>query len=116
MISSVSCTLRPNASPLDIMRATFPMGSMTGAPKLSAMKHIAQLEEIGRGLYSGALGYVDPKGDWDLNVVIRSLMHHAETERVDATFGGAITLLAEAESEYDECLLKAQALRNCFAP
>ena len=116
MISSISCTVSPDASPLDIMRATFPMGSMTGAPKLSAMKHIAQLEETGRGLYSGALGYVDPKGDWDLNVVIRSLMHHAETERVDATFGGAITLLAEAESEYDECLLKAQALRNCFAP
>jgi len=116
MISSVSCTLRPNASPLDIMRATFPMGSMTGAPKLSAMKHIAQLEEIGRGLYSGALGYVCPNGDWDLNVVIRSLMHHAATGRVDATFGGAITLLAEAESEYDECLLKAQALRNCLVP
>ena len=116
MISSVSCTLRPDASPLDIMRATFPMGSMTGAPKLSAMKHIARLEETGRGLYSGALGYVCPNGDWDLNVVIRSLMHHAETGRVDATFGGAITLLAEAESEYDECLLKAKALRNCLEP
>jgi para-aminobenzoate synthetase component 1 len=116
MISSVSCTLRPDASPLDIMRATFPMGSMTGAPKLSAMKHIARLEETGRGLYSGALGYVCPNGDWDLNVVIRSLMHHAETGRVDATFGGAITLLAEAEAEYDECLLKAKALRNCLEP
>lgn len=116
MISSVSCTLRPDASPLDIMRAAFPMGSMTGAPKLSAMKHIARLEETGRGLYSGALGYVCPNGDWDLNVVIRSLMHHAETGRVDATFGGAITLLAEAEAEYDECLLKAQALRNCLEP
>ena len=90
------------------------MGSMTGAPKLSAMKHIAQLKRP--TLVQRGLGYVDPKGDWDLNVVIRSLMHHAETERVDATFGGAITLLAEAESEYDECLLKAQALRNCFAP
>ena len=116
MISSVSCTLRPDASPLDIMRATFPMGSMTGAPKLSAMKHIARLEETGRGLYSGALGYVCPNGDWDLNVVIRSLMHHAETGRVDATFGGAITLLAVAEAEYDECLLKAKALRNCLEP
>jgi para-aminobenzoate synthetase component 1 len=116
MISSVSCTLRPDASPLDIMRSTFPMGSMTGAPKLSAMKHIARLEETGRGLYSGALGYVCPNGDWDLNVVIRSLMHHAETGRVDATFGGAITLLAEAEAEYDECLLKAKALRNCLEP
>ena len=116
MISSVSCTLRSDASPLDIMRAAFPMGSMTGAPKLSAMKHISRLEGTGRGLYSGALGYACPNGDWDLNVVIRSLMHHAETERVDATFGGAITLLAEAESEYDECLLKAEALRNCLKP
>ena len=116
MISSVSCTLRSDTSPLDIMRATFPMGSMTGAPKLSAMMHIARLEETGRGLYSGALGYVCPKGDWDLNVVIRSLMHNAETGRVDATFGGAITLLAEAEAEYDECLLKAQALRKCLEP
>ena len=98
------------------MRATFPMGSMTGAPKLSAMRHIAALEEAGRGVYSGALGYVAPDGDWDLNVVIRSLMHHADTGRVDATFGGAITLLADAQEEYQECLLKAEALRQCLVP
>ena len=116
MISSVSCTLRPDATPLDVMRATFPMGSMTGAPKLSAMACIAELEGQGRGVYSGALGYVSPEGDWDLNVVIRSLMHHADSGRVDATFGGAITLLADATSEYEECLLKAKALRQCLAP
>ena len=115
MISSISCTLTENVSPLEIMRATFPMGSMTGAPKLSAMRYIAALEESGRGIYSGTIGYVSPDGDWDLNVVIRSLMHRADTGRVDATFGGAITLLANAENEYQECLLKAEALRECMA-
>ena len=116
MVSTVSCTLRSDVTPLDIMRATFPMGSMTGAPKLSAMKHIAELEGVGRGVYSGAIGYASPNGDWDLNVVIRSLMHRADTGRVDATFGGAITLLSEANAEYDECLLKAEALRECLMP
>ena len=116
MISSVSCTLADGVTPLDIMRATFPMGSMTGAPKLSAMRHIAALEETGRGVYSGAIGYVAPDGDWDLNVVIRSLMHRADNGRIDATFGGAITLLAEAHEEYQECLLKAEALRQCLVP
>jgi para-aminobenzoate synthetase component 1 len=116
MISTVACTLRPDASPLDILRATFPMGSMTGAPKLSAMRHIARLEAAGRGVYSGTIGFVDPDGDWDLNVVIRSLMHRADTGRVDATVGGAITLLSQAHSEHEECLLKAEALRQCLAP
>ena len=116
MISTVSCTLRSEVSTLDILRATFPMGSMTGAPKLSAMNHIARLEGTGRGVYSGAIGYVEPSGDWDLNVVIRSLMHRADSGRVDATVGGAITLLSQAEFEYEECLLKAEALRQCLLP
>jgi len=116
MISSVSCALRDDASPIDILRATFPMGSMTGAPKLSAMTHISRLEETGRGVYSGSFGYVEPNGDWDFNVVIRSLMHRADTGRVDATVGGAITLLSEADAEFDECLLKAEALHECLIP
>jgi len=116
MISTVKCTLRDDVGPLDIFRATFPMGSMTGAPKLSSMRHIAQLEGHGRGVYSGAVGYAEPSGGWDFNVVIRSLMHRADTGRVDATVGGAITLLSEAELEYEECLLKAEALRTCLAP
>jgi para-aminobenzoate synthetase component I len=116
MISTVTCTLRDDVGPLDIFRATFPMGSMTGAPKLSAMRHIAELEGHGRGVYSGAVGYVDPGGDWDFNVVIRSLLHRADTGRVDATVGGAITLLSEMELEHEECLLKAEALRTCLAP
>ena len=112
MISTVSCLLREDVTPLDVFKATFPMGSMTGAPKESAMKHIALQEGQGRGIYSGTLGYIDPDNNWDFNVIIRSLIHCADTGRVDATVGGAITLLADATSEYEECFLKAEALRQ----
>ena len=114
MISTVSCQLQPDATAEDVLRATFPMGSMTGAPKLSAMDLIASLEGHGRGVYSGTIGYVDAQGDWDFNVVIRSLMHRADTGRVDATVGGALTLLAQGDDEYDECLLKVAALKSCL--
>ena len=114
MISTVSCQLQPDAKSEDVLRATFPMGSMTGAPKLSAMDLIASLEGHGRGVYSGTIGYVDTQGDWDFNVVIRSLMHRADTGRVDATVGGALTLLAQGDDEYDECLLKVAALKSCL--
>lgn len=114
LISSVSCELKPTASMLDIMRATFPMGSMTGAPKPSALQHIARLEEQGRGVYSGCIGYQNPEGDFDLNVVIRTLLQNDDTGEVHATVGGAITLLSEGGHEYDECLLKAEALRQCL--
>ena len=114
MISTVSCQLQPDTTAEDVLRATFPMGSMTGAPKLSAMDLIASLEGQGRGVYSGTIGYVDAQGDWDLNVVIRSLMHRADTGRVDATVGGALTLLAQGDDEYNECLLKVAALKSCL--
>lgn len=114
MISTISCQLQSNATAEDVLRATFPMGSMTGAPKLSAMNLIASLEGHGRGVYSGTIGYVNGLGDWDMNVVIRSLMHRAESGRVDATVGGALTLLANGDDEYDECLLKVAALKTCL--
>ena len=114
MISTVSCQIQPQATAEDVLRATFPMGSMTGAPKLSAMDLIASLEGHGRGVYSGTIGYVDAQGDWDFNVVIRSLMHRADNGRVDATVGGALTLLADGDDEYDECLLKVAALKTCL--
>ena len=116
MISTVRCQIREGCSALDIFKATFPMGSMTGAPKLSAMSHIAELEGQERGIYSGTLGYQSPCGDWDFNVVIRSLIHCAASGRLDATVGGAITVLSDANGEYDECLLKAEALRKCLEP
>ena len=111
MISTVSCTLRKDVTPLEVMHATFPMGSMTGAPKRSAMDHISRIEGVQRGVYSGTIGYIDGQGDFDMNVVIRSLLHRADTGRVDATVGGALTLLAQGEEEHEECLLKIHALR-----
>ena len=86
------------------------MGSMTGAPKISAMKIIEQLEETKRGLYSGALGYFTPEGDFDFNVVIRSILYNAKTEYVSFSVGSAITAESTAIGEYEECLLKAKAM------
>ena len=110
MITEVNCELDPEAELSDILKATFPMGSMTGAPKLSAMQNIEALEEKNRGIYSGSVGYISPEGDFDLSVLIRSLFHNAETEELEASVGGAITFLSNAEDEYNECRLKADAL------
>ena len=74
------------------------------------MKNIDLLEQKGRGVYSGSVGYISPNGDFDLNVLIRSLFHNAETEIIEASVGGAITSLSNAEDEYNECVLKAEAL------
>ena len=86
------------------------MGSMTGAPKISAMKLIEQYESTKRGLYSGAVGYVSPGGDFDFNVVIRSILYNSENKYLSFMVGSAITDKAQAEQEYEECLLKAKAM------
>ncbi len=99
-------------SPGEILRTTFPMGSMTGAPKISAMNIIEKLEETKRGLYSGAIGYFTPDGDFDFNVVIRSILYNAEKKYVSFSVGSAITSLSDPELEYEECLLKAKAMRE----
>ena len=90
------------------------MGSMTGAPKVSAMKIIEQLEDTKRGLYSGAIGYIDPNGDFDFNVVIRSILYNSEKNYASFSVGGAITAASVAENEYEECLLKAKAMREAL--
>ena len=110
MISSVSCEISPNIQLSEVLRATFPMGSMTGAPKISAMKHIENFEKSKRGLYSGSVGYIDPDGDFDFNVIIRSLQYNAVNKYLSLMVGGAITIGSKALSEYEECLLKASAL------
>jgi len=110
MISTVSCTLREAIEMKDILRATFPMGSMTGAPKIRAMKLIEKFEETKRGLYSGAVGYITPDGDFDFNVVIRSIQYQSLNKYLSFMVGGAITMGSEAEKEYEECLVKAKAL------
>ena len=88
------------------------MGSMTGAPKISAMTIIERLEETRRGLYSGAVGYFTPKGDFDFNVIIRSILYNASKKYVSYSVGGAITSQSVPEKEYEECLLKAKALKQ----
>jgi para-aminobenzoate synthetase component 1 len=110
MVSTVVSEVANNLSPIAILRTTFPMGSMTGAPKISAMKLIEELEETKRGLYSGAVGYFAPNGDFDFNVVIRSLLYNSTNRYLSFSVGSAITSQAVAEQEYEECLLKAKAM------
>lgn len=110
MISTVISNVDNSISPIEILRTTFPMGSMTGAPKISAMKIIEELEETKRGLYSGAVGYFTPNNDFDFNVVIRSILYNAENEYLSFSVGSAITSQAVPELEYEECLLKAKAM------
>ena len=110
MISTVISNVENTTTAVEILKTTFPMGSMTGAPKISAMNIIEELEETKRGLYSGAVGYFTPESNFDFNVVIRSILYNAAEKYVSFSVGSAITAKAEAEQEYDECLLKAKAM------
>jgi para-aminobenzoate synthetase component 1 len=110
MISTVVSEVESSTSPIEIIKTTFPMGSMTGAPKISAMNIIENLEETQRGLYSGSIGYFMPNGDFDFNVVIRSILYNANNQYLSFSVGSAITSQSIPESEYDECLLKAKAM------
>lgn len=112
MISTVTAMVSVDKNPVDIIKETFPMGSMTGAPKVSAMKIIENLESFKRGLYSGAVGYFTPESDFDFNVVIRSILYNAAEKYVSYSVGGAITAKSIPEKEYEECLLKAKAMRE----
>ncbi|MEZ4778672.1 MAG: anthranilate synthase component I family protein [Flavobacteriaceae bacterium] len=114
LISTVQCEVNPNLSSVEILKKTFPMGSMTGAPKISAMKIIEHLEDTKRGLYSGAIGYFSPQGDFDFNVVIRSILYNKKLQYVSFSVGGAITANSIPEQEYEECLLKAKAMREAL--
>ncbi|MDB5228120.1 MAG: anthranilate synthase component family protein [Bacteroidota bacterium] len=111
MISTVTCDIYPETSFTDILKNTFPMGSMTGAPKIAAMELIEKFEETKRGLYSGAVGYITPKGNFDFNVVIRSIVYNAQTKYVSMQAGSAITIDCDAEKEYEECLVKSRAMK-----
>jgi len=110
LISTVVSQVENTISPVEIIKTTFPMGSMTGAPKISAMKIIEELEETKRGLYSGAIGYFSPEGDFDFNVVIRSILYNSKNQYLSFSVGSAITSEATPEGEYEECLLKAKAM------
>jgi para-aminobenzoate synthetase component 1 len=112
MITTVTSKLDPQYSAIEAIKKSFPMGSMTGAPKISAMKIIEELEETKRGLYSGAVGYFAPDGNFDFNVVIRSILYNQENKYISFSVGSAITSLSVPEKEYEECLLKAKAMRE----
>ena len=111
MISTVVSELKDDVHLVDVIKDTFPMGSMTGAPKISAMKIIETLEETKRGLYSGTVGYFTPMGNFDFNVVIRSILYDSEKKYLSFSVGSAITAKSTPEKEYEECLLKAKAMQ-----
>ncbi|WPR70990.1 anthranilate synthase component I family protein [Flavobacterium sp. NG2] len=115
MISTITSKISDKFTGVEVIKYSFPMGSMTGAPKISAMKIIEELEETKRGLYSGAVGYFTPTGDFDFNVVIRSILYNQENQYVSFSVGSAITSLSNPEKEYEECLLKAKAMREVLS-
>jgi len=110
MISTISCKLKKEHDFVDVLKATFPMGSMTGAPKIRAMQLIEHFERTKRGLYSGSIGYLTPDHNFDLNVVIRTLLYNKDTKYLSFSVGSAITINSDPEKEYQECLLKAKAI------
>lgn len=112
MISTVSGELKPYIRFEEILRAAFPMGSMTGAPKRRVMELIEQYEQTKRGIFSGAVGYITPDGDFDFNVVIRSIMYNETSKYLSFQAGSGITFYSEAEQEWEECLLKAEAIKR----
>lgn len=110
MISTIEAQVSAQTSSIEIIKHLFPMGSMTGAPKIKAMELIEEYEESKRGLYSGTVGYIKPDGDFDFNVIIRSLFYNKDKKHLSFQVGGAITIKSDAEKEYEECLIKAKAI------
>lgn len=115
LVSTVEGRLAANKKPFEAIKAAFPPGSMTGAPKCSAMELISQFESDPRGLYAGSIGYVSPERDFDFNVVIRTLIYDAAAGALSYHTGGAITYDSDPNEEYEEALLKAKAMRRALA-
>jgi len=114
MISTITGELKKEITFADILKATFPMGSMTGAPKRKVMELIEKYEQTKRGLYAGCVGYISPNNDFDFNVVIRSILYNSSNQYLSYQVGSGITFNSNAEKEYEECLLKAEAIRKVF--
>lgn len=112
MISTVKAIPAEGVPFTEVISQAYPMGSMTGAPKLSVLQLIEQYEKSRRGLFSGALGYITPEGDFDFNVVIRSILYNADRKYLSFTTGSAITYYADPVKEWEECLLKAEAMKK----
>lgn len=112
MISTISGKLKSDKTNAQIIQNAFPMGSMTGAPKIRAMEIIEEIEESRRGVFSGTVGYIDSKGDFDFNVIIRSIIYNSTSKKLSFHVGSAITYDSIPEMEYEECLLKAKAIMH----
>lgn len=110
LISTITCTKHPEVSDVQAIKYAFPPGSMTGAPKISAMQLCDRYENSRRGVYSGTVGYFAPSGDFDFNVIIRTLLYNSKNEYLSFHTGGALTIDADPEKEYQECLLKASGI------
>ena len=110
MITSISSEIDSDISFTDVLKAAFPMGSMTGAPKLRAMKLIEYFEGFRRGFFSGAVGYITPQADFDFNVVIRTILYNLANNYLSIGVGGAITIKSDSVEEYEECLTKVKPL------
>ena len=114
LISTVEAQVEKEKHWTDIVEACFPMGSMTGAPKIKVMELTEQYEKTARGLYSGTIGYVTPEGDFDFNVVIRSLFYDDSKKMISCNVGSGITIHSQPEKEYDECEAKISAIKSLF--
>ena len=110
LVSTVRGKLREEVSLMDLIRAAFPGGSITGAPKIRAMEIIDELEHSRRGLYTGSIGYLSLDGSCDLNIVIRTAVY--QDGRYHLGVGGGITCESDTEFEYEETLQKAKVIRE----
>lgn len=116
LISTIECTLKDGVNFSDILEASFPMGSMSGAPRINAMNNAENIESMKRDIYSGTVGYFTPNGDFDFNVVIRSLIYFEAKQKSYIRTGSAITVDSVAEDEWEECLLKGEKIIQLFKP
>jgi para-aminobenzoate synthetase component 1 len=114
MISTIEGEMRPGLHWTDAIQNCFPMGSMTGAPKHRVAQLIAQYERSRRGLFSGGVGYVTPEGDFDFNVVIRSLFYNRQDRYLSYQAGSGITWYSDPLAEYEECMIKAEGIRRAL--
>ncbi len=114
MVSTVSGVLQTGILFTEIINKTFPMGSMTGAPKKKVMELIEKYETVKRGIFSGAVGYISPDSNFDFNVVIRSVLYNQAERYLSYLVGSGITFYSDAAAEYEECLLKAEAIKKVF--
>ncbi len=115
LISTITSEINLKSHPLDVIKHSFPMGSMTGAPKIKSMELIEKYESVKRGLYSGSIGYFTPTLDFDFNVVIRSLLYNKKSNYLSFIVGGAITIESDPNKEHEECLIKGKSILNILS-